>query len=301
MAKAPTPPWRKKPAAKAKSKPKSKRQASTKGRGGPAKRRRVPAIRLFNAAANVGRPMRVPGAIGSFVLQDTIQSGPVDVSANTKYLVFTWTPTWMRGFIAHNDFEEVGLISMDQIYNIRTECTGIRPLRATIQIRNTSRADAAAGLVRVVNTPEPLRLLFGNGGHLANFDTLGQHVASHADTKTYGVAQFRTTKFFNLYPASSTGYRAYHKFFMMDDGSGYNGVFSSQTASPAMNTLVLQFTQANDVQYEYTVHCQDAVHVTANGALHNQRQAPMYQDEAAHNNAVMMGQGAAGRACNMEV
>lgn len=259
------------------------------------------AMRLYNAAMNVGRPLRVPGAIGSFVLQDTQASNTlgwpnaadgVPEWTGPCYLVMKWTPTSVRAFRVYDPARPVYTLGSPHLETIMSQVTGIRPMRQTLTLRNVSASDAVAGTVKVLNIPETLSLDFGGGETMsvATKTAIEQLMRSHPEGRTYGASEFRKSKSLSLLPASSNGFRQYHPSMQLGNTTQK---FNTDLASPAMNTMIIEFSHAPNNKYEFTLHTQDACHVISNGPLQNQRQMPQNVDETRHQEMIQAGQAAA--------
>lgn len=245
---------------------------------------------------NVGRPLRVPGAIGSFVLQDTQTAGQLvmgdpDPAKNVITFVMRWTPSDKRAYWIQGSGNPVTAVASSHLTNILPQVTGIRPLRQTLILRNTSAADKVGGSVRVLNIPETVLHEFNADGTIANVTgvTINSLLHEHPESRMYSAQEFRRSKAISLFPASSSGARMYHET-LQPGAATLSAIMNHDTASPAMNTLLIQISYAAGNTYDFSLHTQDACHVISNGSLQNQRQMPLNIAEGRHQNAVQLAQ-----------
>ncbi len=265
---------------------------------------RVPKYPLKHCAKYNSKPLAVPGVIPSSIYMPSRACHTFNIpNGNTYYVVFFYSASSLRGLL----FKGNG--KLDLTWSIPAlETSGpsaIRPNRMTVSVQSSGKADAIAGSVKVISTPEGIEIDVGGGSVENNADIPTTSVTAleelfdhHSSVRTYPTSSFMRAKNFVMPPASLAQMQSAQNFNngltpTIDGGQSvratgsflhlhHNPVFSTSVSYinsclkyPALAPLVFQINSGNGQQtFDFTVHCGDAVRYPATSLFSHLHTAP---------------------------
>lgn len=201
------------------------------------------------------------------------------------YVVFQWTPTDLRGVYVVNDGTwNIGTISIPQITN--NPPFGVRPLRMSVEVCNTTSYTQAVGQVLVAMSPQQIvwkNLLHADGLHFTagGITDLNSFVSSFVKTQVYAAADFISPKKWVFYPVSSVGYHewmTYGPTNYTSFGNGYLQYLVPGAENDALSTMIVKLASTSAINnYVLTVRVQEACRYPLNTVLGN---IGVHQDRA---------------------
>jgi hypothetical protein len=158
--------------------------------------------------------------------------------------------------------------------------TNIRPLRAGMKIRNSTRADTVSGVVRVLQTSSPIEwewVAAGNIALTAGFATeMLNMVRTNSKTKEYTAQEFANGAHeIVIAPATMSAYNNYGNQFQVDASViDLQNAWEATVGDMSMNVVIVLFEASTDINiYNFTLGEQVACRYPQNTIL-GQMQRP---------------------------
>lgn len=259
----------------------------------------------FNPTWN--RNIAFPHSISPYV-QVHSQSGSnfnVPTSGNNKaYLLVFYTNTAQRGLFIKED----GMVTDVVMATINTATlVASGPLGLALNLRNVTKADDVAGVVKCLVAPTPLtydvsstNLNYASGNFRQHLDSI---MTNNPCVKTYTAHHFRETKTISSFPADVSRSTQYDPFVFTAarDGAGASSTLNKGVSDGLLNmpmaAVIMQFpTVASQNTYEYTVHSADRLRFAEGTVMASQHRLPRAVDPEAHAVAVRQAASSAGAA-----
>jgi len=244
----------------------------------------ISALRFHDASIRGARALPVPGVSGAFVTTPCVARNvlPTPTSGGPTYVICHWTPNHRRGWIIQSNNVAGAFLGLNHLSEAGP--SSIRPLCATLKMRNYTESDKISGIVRVLMLSEPLDWEFSdlNTAELStNFvNELSNMMSSHPGVKSYSGASFQTGKKFVFHPTSLTQFKLYEPYDVSTTNADLCTMIKNAGTLNPMSTLILQFgATSNANSYDISLHTQDATRFPANTMYSQLAEIPPSVDE----------------------
>ena len=264
-----------------KKKKKRNRRKTRKPNSRSSRRRQTPMIhhhisKLYMDPEGKTRPPVTDQSYGNMTPVAGVQRLAISSSTTQDtYLIFQWTPTEIRGVYVVNDGTwNVGTIGIPQLSS--NPPYGIRPLRMSVEICNTTSYVNAVGQVMVAMSPQQVvwkSLLHTDGLHFTSsgISDLSSFISSFVKTQVYSAADFISPKKWVHYPVSSVGYHEWLTYGNSNyTGNGYLSYLVPGADTDALSTMMVKLASTSAINnYVFTVRVQEACRYPLNTVLGN--------------------------------
>jgi hypothetical protein len=213
-------------------------------------------------------------------------------AVETAVLIHFWNQSAYRTILSFkNSSGALRHQLMDKLncYNVE-EPISARCLRATMKIRNVTRADQVAGMVRVLSCTEFPDVAVNVGTAAlpmqidsASFDAIVNYVRGQSRTTTISAAELRNTMSFPLAIGHDLTHRTYYPWQKPTTGQGMLNLLAATVGNEPMSPTVFVFEANAAIQtYDVSFHHQDACQYAATSALNLLAYAPTTSTQAQH-------------------
>lgn len=217
--------------------------------------------------------------LGNFVTLNSVSRATLTTNTSMDlYVICQWTATDMSFFFVNDGSPwAVGVYKCPML--TAQSPISIRPLRCSINVRNTTQAINAAGLVRVMNMPQSYdwSAAFATSSTLlaATVADIKGLVEGSPMTHTATAQELTTGRTWIQYPVSTIGYNTWQEYLSNAQTGTQNSLVTS-SRQETMSTIIMQFpaTPSGTNTLEFTVRRQDAVRYAANSAISSTARAP---------------------------
>jgi len=275
---------RKRVAAKPKAKPRAKAPAFRKGVPRPYGRLSAPPVAhplasqvFFDALGQRGRGLPSPTAIGDHLVIDGVARQTVTTSTtHALYVIYQFTPTSLNLFVVNGSTGVVSQYATPQLATANP--TSIRPMRASLRIRNLTVFTSLTGSVRALSTPQQFEWDFGSAltltaGSLASLQNM---MASHPSVRSYAQSEMTKTKAWVIPPASTDGFEKYADFTIPFNAATGQLALINGATQVAQNLLIIELNAASVAQtMDISLHTQSACRFPASTLYSNLTQDPV--------------------------
>lgn len=227
----------------------------------------------FHDAEN--KQLAVPGSIGAFLpIAGVTRTGHNTSTSGNTFLIYQWTNSDMY----LNLVDTAGILTQKLTTQLTTSApTAVRPMKATLELKNTSIFTAQTGVIRVLSCPLQFAWSFVSPSAyqlsttaLASINLL---MNTHPDVKTYSATDMAQGGSFVIPPASNIQFSSWGDYFAA------TGVANAQAAltaysdpnsviplvapfgapAPVQNVLIIEFVQTSATNnYDITLKTQTA-------------------------------------------
>lgn len=224
------------------------------------------------------RPLPMPYAATKCNIMNGLSRMSVPTSAGgTIIILCMWTPGAIRlCYFWHDNGAMLG-VNGDAISCYNTETPeSLRHMRQTLKIRNVTRADQVAGVVRFLSATEWPNLAAQDGTvngplkpTIASFNNVVAWIRQNTATTTKTAAELRATMSFPIPPGHNVAHQTYQTWTNTPvNGNEYATLFNTIGKLEPTLPLFILIEPCNAAQaYDVAVHVQDACQYEARSAL----------------------------------
>lgn len=241
-------------------------------------------------ASKFTAPLRQPYETPKFntmngMMRLTVNTG-VDEGA---VLIHFWSQSAYRVHVSYYNSNVMRFQAVDKLNCYNSELPqSCRHLRAVLKIRNVTRADQVAGMVRVLSCTEFPSIEIANGSGVMpmqmtsiTYLAIQNYVRGQQGTSTYSAAELRNTMSFPLCPGHEIAHRTYLGFVDVLTGQRMKDCLDVQTQQePVQPTVFIFEPNTTQQSYDISIHHQDACQYAATSALNLLAYAPTQSAEA---------------------
>ncbi len=280
------------------SRPPARRLRARRGRG----RRdlRLQDVKNHHDAWGKVKPLYVPNQTNNFVTINGIVRLELTLAEHTagstypSIVVACWAPNQKVRLFGFNNQGTVVLSDTTAFGTSSSENPlSVRPLRASVRVRCTTKATDVAGTVRIMPGEDIPIIQISSENQLnavADWTRWANYVNSDRKAHAMSASELRTTHRWILKAGQTIPYQSYHPFY----GAGatvadLNTVLDFVRISEPMTSIVYYIPPVSDTQtYEFTMHFQDAAQFSPGTIVQQQAAAPPIGDADTHQRAQAM-------------
>jgi len=218
-----------------------------------------------------------PNAIGDHLVLDGVCRQSVTTSATAAtYIIYQWTPTNLALFTVNGTTGVVSQFGVPQLSTANP--TSIRPMRASLRLRNLTVFTSMAGSIRALSTPQQIEWEFVSPLTLtpAALASLGNTMNSHPSVRSYAQTELSKTKAWIIPPASVDGFEKYADFTIPATAAQGELAMINGASQVAQNLLIIQLNAvATSQTMDVALHVQVAARFPASTLYSNLTQDPV--------------------------
>jgi len=218
-----------------------------------------------------------PASIGEHLVLDGVcRQGISTLTTAPVYIVYQWTASNLQLFSINGGS---GLITQYSVPQLNTaNPTAVRPMRASLRLRNTTVFTSLQGTIRSLSSPQQFDWDFSanqtmTAGSLAS---LGNMMNSHPSVRSYAQSELTKTKAWIIPPASVDGFQRYSEFIIPTSGPMGDQVMINGAQQVAQNILIVQLNATSTIQtMDVALHVQVAARFPNSSLYSNLTQDPV--------------------------
>lgn len=214
---------------------------------------------------NKGQALAVPDVVSSFLTVDSLARLEIIQTSAPIALIVNWTHSaWKTTVI--NLQTQMYYMHPSHPLNQATNVQQIRPMRQSVRLRCTGRADTLQGIFRVIHLPEGLQWEKNSqtGGQISPgmVNQINNLISNNTGVRTYTAAQaFGQSLAFQCFPASHIGMKVAQQYTSIPASDDQVQAFFNDSAiNKGLGALLFYFAGTSDNQnWDVAVHAQDAL------------------------------------------
>jgi len=245
-----------------------------------------------NAFLYSNKILHVPQAFGSFVNVPTVWRNTLSTGSSRHYYVAVFaTASDLVGLLIYGDTGYSNALTAPQL--AAAAPISIRPMRLSVSVRNTSKSDQVGGSIKILNSPQHVKLEWQTGA-MASYlttsskDSLVSLMSTSPHVKCYSGKELTHTHVTNAPPASSVEFRAYREFITWDGSTGITrdaanvDIIGAAQTRMVSNMIIFELTtNPEENTYDIGIHSQSACRFHHENILSNMAHDPRPAQEQA--------------------
>jgi len=218
-----------------------------------------------------------PDSIGEHLVLDGVcRQGISTLTTAPVYIVYQWTASNLQLFSINGGSGVITQYSVPQLATANP--TAVRPMRASLRLRNTTVFTSLQGTIRSLSSPQQFEWEFSANQTLTAgaLTSLANMMNSHPSVRSYSQSEMTKTKAWVVPPASVDGFQKYSDFVIPLSGPTGDLIMINGAQQVAQNILIVQLNATTVIQtMDVALHVQVAARFPNSSLYSNLTQDPV--------------------------
>jgi len=223
------------------------------------------------------RGLPSPDSIGEHLVLDGVCRQTISTLTTAPvFIVYQWTASNLQLFNINGGSGVVTQYSVPQLNTANP--TAVRPMRASLRLRNTTVFTSLTGTIRALSSPQQFDWDFSTNQTLStgSLTSLINMMNSHPSVRSYAQAELTKTKAWVIPPASVDGFQKYTDFIIPLSGPQGDQVMINGASQVAQNILIIALNATSTQQtMDVALHVQVAARFPNSSLYSNLTQDPV--------------------------